>query len=246
MKAKTSTLLVISIAAILSLSVVSVGEIPQALADKNEKKDHDDKERKDKDRDDKSFKKFSKKPDFESKECIITPYASGTGSYTDVPDGTGLTLDAFKALNCSFQAWFDKKEPSLVYKIVINGMEMIDTDANTQDDLYQLHVHKNTHPEGTPENPKGPHVLDVYRAPVFGDADLIVLPVQGELRGIWDSGDHDSFTAPDNLEHLCNSEIFAAGHGDDLDRPGHHAPYVKMLLEPTNNGEKICKKLGFK
>jgi len=37
MKTKTNTL-IISIAIILSLSVVAAGEIPQALADKNEKK----------------------------------------------------------------------------------------------------------------------------------------------------------------------------------------------------------------
>jgi len=240
MNSKTSTLLTISIAAILSLSVVVMGEIPTATADKD-----NDKKKYDKNGFNKDFKEFSKKPDFESKNCIMTPYASGTGIYTDVPDGKGLTSEAFGALDCSFKAWFDKKGPSLVYKIVINGMELIDSDANTQDDLYQLHIHKNTNSEGTPENPKGPHVLDVYRAPTFGDADLVVLPVQGELRGIWDDGDHEPLTDENNLERLCNSEIFAAGHGDELDKPGHHAPYVKMLLEPTKEGDKVCKKLGF-
>jgi hypothetical protein len=80
------------------------------------------------------------------------------------------------------QAWLDNKGKSLVYKIAISEMELIDSDASTQDDLYQLHIHKNI--LGIPKNPMGPHVLDVYRAPTFGDADLVVLPVQGELRGI--------------------------------------------------------------
>lgn len=226
MNTKTSLLLAISVAAILSLSVVAIGEIPQAAADKDDKKDHDKKNGFNKD-----FKEFSKKPDFESKNCIVTGFASN------------LSPEAQEALDCSMQAWLDNKGKSLVYKIAISGMELIDSDANTQDDLYQLHVHKNI--LGTPENPMGPHVLDVYRAPTFGDADLVVLPVQGELRGIWDDGDHDPLTAENNIELLCSSQIFAAGHGDVEDTPGHHAPYIKMSLEPTKSGEKVCKKLGF-
>lgn len=227
MNSKTNTLLAISVAAILTLSVVVIGEIPQAAADKDGKKDHDKKNGYDKD-----FKKFSKKPDFESKNCIVTSYATDN-----------LSPEALDSLNCSFYAWLDHKGKSLVYKISISGMELIDSDAITQDDLYQLHIHKNI--DGTSENPKGPHVLDVYRAPTFGDADLVVLPVQGELRGIWDDGDHDPLTANNNIELLCSSQIFSAGHGDVEDTPGHHAPYVKMLLEPTKSGEKTCKKLGF-
>jgi hypothetical protein len=223
MQTKTSTLLAISIAAILTLSVVAIGEIPQAAADKDHKK---------KNGFSKEFKELSKKPDFESKNCIATSYAT-----------TYLSPDALAALDCNIQAWLDNKGESMVYKISISGMELIDSDADTQDDLYQLHIHKNT--LGTPENPMGPHVLDVYRAPTFGDADLVVLPVQGELRGIWDDGDHDPLTDENNLERLCNSEIFAAGHGDEEDVPGHHAPYIKMLLEPTKEGDKVCKKLGF-
>ncbi|MCA9828768.1 MAG: hypothetical protein KC444_10370 [Nitrosopumilus sp.] len=145
MQTKTSTLLAISIAAILSLSVVAIGEIPQAAADKDDKKDQDKKNGFNKD-----FKEFSKKPDFESSSCIVTGFASN------------LSPDAQEALDCSMQAWLDNKGKSLVYKIAISEMELIDSDASTQDDLYQLHVHKNT--LGTPENPMGPHVLDAHRA----------------------------------------------------------------------------------
>jgi len=119
MNSKTSTLLAISIAAILTLSVVAIGEIPQAAADKSDKKDHD------KNGFNKDFKAFSKKPDFESKNCIVTDFATAN-----------LSPEALEALDCSLQAWFDKKEPSLVYKIAISGMELIDSDASIQDDLY--------------------------------------------------------------------------------------------------------------
>jgi hypothetical protein len=129
------------------------------------------------------------------------------------------------------------------------------SNTDTQDDLYQLHIHK-FNDVAIPENPKGPHVLNVYRAPGFDDADLVVLPVQGELNGIWDDGDfNDAYDAgdqseklSDNLQNLCESKIFAAGHGDGLDSDDphpHHAPYIKMLLEPTKDGQKICKKLGY-
>ena len=128
-------------------------------------------------------------------------------------------------------------------------MELIDSDASTQDDLNQLHIHKNT--LGTTENPRGPHQLNVFREPGFDDADLKIRPVQGVIKGIWDDGDENlsygepdnSHTLTENLELLCNGEIFSAGHGDVEDRPGHKAPYIKMLLEPTKNGEKACKKI---
>lgn len=234
MNTKTNTLLAISIAAILTLSIVTIGEIPQAMADKkdNDKKNHDKKNGFNKD-----FKELSKKPDFESNSCITTPFASN------------LSPDALDALDCKMQAWLDNKGKSLVYKIVIDGMELIDSDANTQDDLYQLHIHKIT----SETEIKGPHQLNVFRGPGFDDADLVVQPVQGELDGIWDDGDENitygepdnSHTLIENLGNLCEGKIFAAGHGDVEDVPGHHAPYIKMLLEPTKEGNKVCKKLGF-
>jgi hypothetical protein len=149
------------------------------------------------------------------------------------------------------KAWLDKNANALKYRIKITGMELIDSDGSTQDDLNQLHIHKNTAPDGTPENPKGPHQLNVFREPAFDDDDVIVKPVQGVIRGIWDDGDENlSFGEPDNshtltenLELLCDGKIFSAGHGDVEDRPGHKAPYIKMLLEPTKSGEKACKRI---
>jgi hypothetical protein len=240
MQTKTNTLLAISIAAILTLSVAAIGEIPQVAANKYDKDDHDKKDHDKKNGFNKDFKEFSKKPDFESKNCIVTSYATNN-----------LSPEALASLDCSMQAWLDHKGESLVYKITISGMELIDSDDNIHDDLYQLHIHKNT--SGTPEAPKGPHQLNVYRGPGFNDADLIVLPVQGELNGIWDDGDENlSYGEPDNshklsedLQLLCDGQIFSAGHGEVEDTPGHHAPYIKMLLEPTKSGEKVCKKLGF-
>jgi len=59
MKTKIN-LLVFSLAAILSLSVVAIGELPQAVAEK----DHDDHEKK---------LKFKKKADFTA-DCVQTMY----------------------------------------------------------------------------------------------------------------------------------------------------------------------------
>ena len=220
---KTKSLLAISVAAIFSLTVVAVSTLPNAIADDDSKKLH-----------------FAKNPDFVSHDCIVTGFATAN-----------LSSEALAALDCNMQAWLDNKGTALQYQIQISGMELIDTDDDTQDDLYQLHIHKNT--TGTTEDPKGPHQLNVYRGPAFDDADLIVLPVQGMLVGIWDDGDENlSYGEPDNshkltedLQLLCDSQIFAAGHGDVEDVPGHHAPYIKMLLEPTSEGLKACKKLGF-
>jgi hypothetical protein len=191
--------------------------------------------------DDKSGQKtpsFSNKPDFESKTCIKTSFAS------NLPNGGA---DA----NCKIKAWLDNKGKSLKYTIQINGMELIDSDADTTADVYQLHIHKQT--GGTIANPTGPHVLNVFRGPGFDDADLVVSPVQGILSGIWDDGDENlTYGEPDNSHKLtelradlCSSKTFAAVHGDVEDTPGHHAPYLKMVLEPTKDGQKACKKLGF-
>jgi len=112
MQTKTNTLLAISIASILTLSVTAIGEIPQATADKYDKQDHDKKNGFNKD-----FKDFSKKSNFESKNCIVTSYATDN-----------LSPEALASLDCSMQAWLDHKGESLVYKITISGMELIDND----------------------------------------------------------------------------------------------------------------------
>lgn len=180
------------------------------------------------------------KPDFASDYCIVTPFATAN-----------LSEEALADLDCNMQAWLDNKGNSLKYQIQITGMELVDTDGNVQDDVIQLHIHKRT--GGTDANPTGPHQLNVFRAPNFDDSDVVIKPVQGVITGIWDDGDENlSYGEPDNSHKLsenigllCDGQIFAAAHGDAEDVPGHKAPYLKMVLEPTADGDKACKKLGF-
>ena len=212
MQIKTNVL-VFSLAAILTLSIVAMGGIPEAVADK----DHDDKEKK---------LKFKKKPDFVSESCILTSYAT----------------DNLDMLDCKMQAWLDKKANGLKYEIQITGMELIDSNNNEVDDIDGSHIHKNT--LGTESNPMGPHVVDAFGKPGFKDSDIVIQPVQGIIAGIWDDGDQPEGLT-DNLGLLCEGKIFSAVHGDAEDGPDHKAPYLKMLLEPTKQGEKLCKKLGF-
>jgi hypothetical protein len=162
-----------------------------------------------------------------------------------------LSPEALPALACQMQAWLDNMGRGLFYKIQITGMELVDSDGDTQDDVNQLHIHKNT--TGTATDPRGPHQLNVFRAPGFDDSDAIIKPVQGIITGIWNDTDENlSYGEPDNshklsdnLELLCDGQIFAAAHGDAEDTPGHKAPYLKMQLEPTNYGDTVCHRLGF-
>jgi hypothetical protein len=231
---KTKSLLAITFAAVMSLSLAYIGSIPQVTAFKH-----------DFNWDDYDWTKplrFGNSADFETKNCIITGFAKNN-----------LSLEALAALDCKMKAWLDNKGKALKYKIMITGMELVDSDGNTQDDVNQLHIHKQT--GGTAENPTGPHQLNVFRAPNFDDSDVVVKPVQGIITGIWDDGDENlSFGEPDNshklsenLQLLCDGKIFSAAHGNaEDDMVTHHkAPYLKMLLDPTKSGEKICKKLGF-
>lgn len=217
----SNTILGISIATFLAISILLITGVQDANASEDKLK-------------------FPNKLGFESKTCIVTSFANDN-----------LSPEALAALDCKIKAWLDKNGNGLKYRIQIKGMELIDSDGDTQDDLYQLHIHKNT--TGTAENPKGSHQLNVYREPAFDDDDLVVRPAHGVLKGIWDDGDENlSYGEPDNshklsdnLQLLCDGQIFAAGHGDVEDTPGHHAPYIKMLLEPTKDGQKICDKLGY-
>lgn len=183
---------------------------------------------------------FQSRPDFVSDDCIVTGFAENN-----------LSPEALDALDCQMQAWLENKGRALQYRIEITGMELVDTDGNTQDDVNQLHIHKNT--TGTAADPKGPHQLNVFRAPGFDDSDVVIKPVQGVITGVWDDGDENlSYGEPDNshklsenLQLLCDGQVFAAAHGDAEDMPGHKAPYLKMLLEPTKYGDRACDRFGF-
>lgn len=242
-KLKTSAL--IAITALLAISVVAISEMPVAKAEKEhdggghsyKKKTrfHDDRE----DSDQKQpWFRFLKKADFESSECIITGFADN------------LPAESRENLDCQVKAWLDNRAKALEYKIKIAGMEMVDSNSDESDDIDGAHIHNN--PSGA-TNPTGPHQLNVFGNPGFDDSDVVLYPVQGIIRGVWTDGDENtSYGEPDNshklsnnLQLLCEGKVFVAVHGDIEDNPGHHAPYVKMVLEQTKDGQKICKKLGY-
>jgi hypothetical protein len=224
MNFKRHSLLVIALSAILSLSVLAIASIPQVIADDDES----------------YYDHLSKRPDFVSENCIVTSFATNN-----------LSPEALDSLDCKMQAWLDKKGKFLKYKIEVAGMELIDSDGITQDDVDGAHIHKMT--AGTVEDPKGPHQLNVFAHPGFDDSDVVVRPVQGIIKGVWDDGDenlsygepNNSHTLTENLQLLCEGKVFSAVHGDFEDMPGHKAPYVKMLLKPTKDGDRVCNKLGF-
>ena len=219
MQTKTN-LLVFSLAAILSLSIVTMGELPQAVADKD--KDHDDEKKK---------LKFKKKADFTA-DCMQTPNAP-----------IGVDWD------CKASFWLDKKGENLKYKIEIQNMDLTtwQTIDDATDNVGKLHLH--TVDDG--------HVLNVWKAPIEDDAQMKAYPSLGILTGIYDDSDvtseedataggigHHDVSKPltENLDDLCNGNFFVMIHEDpSLGGKG----ILKGLAEPTNQGEKVCKKLGF-
>jgi hypothetical protein len=224
-------------AAILSVSLVTAGNIQPAAADKD---DDDD------DHDDRKKIKFEKKPSFVSESCIRTGFAEDF-----------LPTENYDVLDCKMKAWLDKKGKNLKYEIQVTGMELIDSNTDHHatdgalDDIDGMHIHKMTN--GDVANPKGPHQLNVFGNPGFDDFDVVVRPAQGIVTGIWSDGDRNtsygepdnSHTLTENLGLLCEGKVFSAVHGEIEDRPDHKAPYVKMVLEPTKQGNKICDKLGY-
>jgi hypothetical protein len=250
MQTKTNVL-VFSLVAILTLSIATMGGIPQAIADKDKEDDkHDDKDKSSFD-----FKKFPTKPHFETADCRVasSDVASTVAAQLGItvnPDGT---LDG---ADCSAKAWFNGKTNALKYKIQINGMDLVDIDGDISNDIGKMHFHQAAgFMMNNPENPMGPqHVLNIFRAPAMDDGNLVVKPIQKILKGIWDDsdavdrdGDNDDtfeITDKDIQESLCQGEVFLMVHGqiekDDgsIDKPG----FIKAALQPTNAGEKLCEK----
>jgi len=241
MNSKTKAFFVITMVTILSVSLITAGGIQPAVADKDDD-DHDDKKK----------LKFKKKPSFVSESCIITSFAE-----------EHLPSKNYEELDCKMTAWLDKKGNALKYKIQVSGMELVDSNTEHHsddaphvidgalDDIDGIHIHHITNDDVT--NPKGPHQLNTFGNPGFDDSDVIVKPVQGIVKGIWTDADenmtygepNNSHTLTENLGLLCDGKVFSAVHGEFADRPGHKAPYVKMVLEPTKQGNKICNKLGY-
>jgi hypothetical protein len=234
MQTKTN-MLVFSLAAILALSVVAIGEIPQAVADKKEKED---------------FKKnFSKKPQFESADCRVAmptmiPMVESALGITVNPDGTLAGAD------CSVEASFNKKADALEYIIQVTGMEVVDTNGIPEDDIGKMHFHNATmFMMGNPDDPMGPqHILNIFKKPAMDDEHLVIQPIQGIFSGIWDDNDvedreghHDDtldISAEVIQEALCQGETFLMVHGNTAGLPG----FIKASIQPTDNGEKFCEK----
>lgn len=203
--------LVFSLAAILSLSVVTMGEFPQAIAD-----DDDDKKKK---------LKFKKKADF-------------TADCTQVNHGVGTDWD------CTALFWLDKKGENLKYKIKIQNMDLTQWQTPTvgTDDVTAIHLHDAALTPG----PLGPHVLNIWKAPIEDDAQMKAFPALGIVKGIYDDDDvtpHDagvhhgpSLTLTDKVGDLCNGDFYVMIHqGDGV---------LKGDAIPTKQGEKLCDKLS--
>jgi hypothetical protein len=180
----------------------------------------------------------SKNPDFESDDCIVTGFAMA--NYANYED-----------LECEMKAWLQEKGKHLKYQIKISGMELSDTNYDAIDDVDGMHIHKMTNDDFA--NPTGPHQLNIFGHPGVDDASNVAIPQKGIVKGIWDDKDENlSYGEPDNshklsdnLGLLCEGKVFTAVHGQLEDRPGHKAPYMKIVFEPTEDGEKLCEKLGY-
>jgi len=224
MQTKTN-LLVFSLAAILSLSVVAMGEFPQAIADKDQDDHHEKKLH------------FKKKADFTA-DC---------GPTMNTP--TGVDWD------CKASFWLDKNGENLKYKIKIQNMDLTGwqtvhydhegnlDDAGAADDVTGVHLHDAALGNGV----TGPHVLNIWKAPIEDDAQMKTYPSKGIIKGIYDDGDvtpHDtsvhhgaSLALTDKVGDLCNGDFYVMIHQG----PG----ILKGDAIPTKQGEKLCKKLGF-
>ena len=233
------TVFAVSLAAILSMGLVSITGIPQAFAD-----DDEDNE--------KNFKKnFPKNPHFKTADCRIAmpnmiPIVESQLGITVNEDGT------LSGADCSVKAWFNKKADALKYRIQITGMDVVDNDANPLNDIGKMHFHKAaSFMMNNPDNPMGPqHILNIFKLPAMDDDNLVVKPIQGTFKGIWDDSDavdrdgenDDTFeiTAEVTQESLCQGETFLMVHGQTPD--GGLPGFIKAAIQPTDAGEKFCEK----
>lgn len=218
----------ISIAAILSLSVLSTGGISLASADPEFSNIH-----------------------FKSAKCRLAD-----PTYKDaVEEQLGIKVKADGTLagaDCSVKAWFDESGTSLKYQIKIVGMEVIDTDSNPENDVAKMHFHKaGEFVNNNPDNPKGPnHILNIWQTPSMDDDDLQVNPMAGLFTGIWDESDTNLAGDPDSTyditeqatqEILCQGEAFLMVHGNyDGLLPG----FIKASIQPTPSGIAYCEANG--
>jgi hypothetical protein len=158
MQTKTN-LLVFSLAAILALSVVAIGEIPQAVADKkndNEKKDL----------------KFKKKADFTA-DCAQV----NTGVGTDWDCKASFWLDK-NGENLKYKIQIDNMD--------LTGYQTVPHPDTGSDNVSAVHLHDVALGD---DGINGPHVLNIWKLPVEDDAQMKVIPALGIIKGIYDDGD---------------------------------------------------------
>ena len=229
MKAKT-TILTISLSVILSLGVVTIMDMPQALADKD-----------DKDKEKNSFKKLNgllkkiqhKNPHFEtdltSEDTVpfVPNDFSGKAKAWLILDDGELKLKYWIKSDMDLNAgWPSTSDPS--------------------DDVTKIHLHNQE------AGVAGMHVLNVFKAPAQDDDDVVIKPNKGVVRGLWDDGDEnlllgnpeirdgpDSVKLSSMLGELCLGNIYANIHGTTASG-GSDPGSLRGNFEPTDKGEKIC------
>ena len=212
MQTKTN-LLVFSLAAILSLSVVAMGDLPQAIA----YKDHHDDDKKEK-------LHFKKKADFTA-DCVQTGNAPANVDW-----------------DCKASFWLDKKGENLKYKIQIDNMDLTgwQTVGNTADDVGKVHLHsaadKNAHvlnvwkaPIEDDDQMRVIPALGIIKG-IYDDGD--VTP--------HDAGVHHGESLPltDNLGDLCDGKFYVMIHNG----PGVLKGFAEPTSQGEKLCKKLDKK----
>ena len=218
MQTKTNVL-VFSLAAILSLSVVAMGELPQAVADK----DHDDKEKK---------LKFKKRADFTA-DCDRI----NTGIPTDWECTASFWLDK-KGENLKYKIQIQNMD--------LTGWQ---SPGDTTDDVGKVHLHDSQIKEtgsGMGDHVlnvwKAPIEDDAQMKAIPSKGILKGIYDDGDVTPSSNTSipsQDRSKPLTENLEDLCNGDFFVMIH--EAAGPG----VLKGSLEPTKQGEKICNKLGY-
>ena len=214
MNSKTQLLFAMSIAAILSVSLITAGGIQQATADDDR---HDDNRE----------LKFDKKPAFKA-DCDQI----NTGLETDWECKALFWLDK-KGENLKYKIKIDNMD--------LTGWQTVST---TLDDVGKVHLHNeelnNAHvlnvwkaPIEDDEQMKAVPSKGVLKG-IYDDSDIT--SEQDAQDG--NIGHHDtSKPLTENLDGLCNGSFFVMIH--EAAGPG----VLKGFLEPTKQENKICEKL---